>query len=96
MRRPTGVADVAVSWTDEAGTKREGRIRVAAQGLPVGWAVELLAAGATGAGITVATDSVETAQAPQVVTRPRGDRARRPDVPVRLTRAAIRGDEHDA
>jgi hypothetical protein len=65
---------VAVTWTDETGTPRSGRVRLAAQGLPVGWAVELLAAGATGAGLTVATDQVQLAQVPQVLTRPAGER----------------------
>lgn len=77
MTRPSGVAEVAITWVDEQGAKREGRIRVAASGLPVGWAVELLAAGATGAGMTVAADAVETAHAPTVRTRPAGDQGRR-------------------
>lgn len=70
MTRPTGIAEVAITWTDEQGVRRDGVVKLAATGLPVGWAVELLAAGATGAGMTVATDAVQMATAPQVLTRP--------------------------
>lgn len=83
----SGVASVALSWVDEQGVRREGRVKVAASGLPVGWAVELLTAGATGAGMTVAADAVETAKAPQVLTRPAGDRGRRSAGIVRQDRS---------
>lgn len=89
---PSGVAEVALSWTDEKGIARQGTVKLAASGLPVARAVDLLAAGATGAGITVATDAVQMAQAPQVETRPGdGRRPHRPGDPVRTRRVqAIR------
>lgn len=67
-----GVADVAFTWTDVAGTTRAGRVRLAAYGIPPADAAALLASAlrASKTPVYTVTDQTSDALARPITTSP--------------------------